>query len=99
MATARGDEPEPFASVPFFWSDQYEHRVQFVGRAHGGDDVRVVTGEPGTGPFVALYGWQGRLRGALGLSMPKLVMRCRQMVAERLPLDDAVERTAALAAG
>ncbi|MFM8311111.1 MAG: NAD(P)/FAD-dependent oxidoreductase [Ilumatobacteraceae bacterium] len=99
LAMARGDEPEPFASVPFFWSDQYEHRVQFVGRARGGDDVRIVTGKPGIGPFVALYGWQGRLRGALGISMPKLVMRCRQMVAERLPLDEAVERTAALAAG
>lgn len=99
IAASLGNEPEPFASVPFFWSDQYEHRVQFVGRAHGGDEVRVVTGEPGTGPFMALYGWQGRLRGALGLSMPKLVMRCRQMVADRLPFDEALARAAELAAG
>jgi NADPH-dependent 2,4-dienoyl-CoA reductase/sulfur reductase-like enzyme len=99
LAAARGDEPEPFASVPFFWSDQYEHRVQFVGRAHGGDEVRVVAGEPGSGPFMAMYGWQGRLRGALGLSMPKLVMRCRQMVADRLPFDEAVARAGEIAAG
>ena len=99
LAAARGDEPEPFASVPFFWSDQYEHRVQFVGRAHGGDEVRVVAGEPSSGPFMAMYGWQGRLRGALGLSMPKLVMRCRQMVADRLPFDEAVARAGEIAAG
>lgn len=99
LAVAAGGEPEPFSSVPFFWSDQYDDRIQFVGRAHGGDEVRIVAGDPGTGPFTALYGWRGRLRGALGLTMPKLVMRCRQMVAERLPFDEAVARARELAAG
>ncbi|MFZ9628818.1 MAG: NAD(P)/FAD-dependent oxidoreductase [Ilumatobacteraceae bacterium] len=95
LLLAAGDEPtEPFSSVPFFWSDQYDQRVQFVGRAHGGDEVRVIAGTPGDGPFTALYGWQGRLRGALGLTMPKLVMRFRQLVAEQTPLDDAVARAA-----
>ena len=94
LRTARGEPAEPFASVPFFWSDQYDQRVQFVGRAHGDDDVQVVAGTPGDGPFTALYGWQGRLRGALGLTMPKLVMRFRQLVAEQTPFDEALARAA-----
>jgi hypothetical protein len=31
--------------------------------------------------------------------MPKLVMRCRQMVADRLPFDEAVARAGEIAAG
>lgn len=96
LRTARGDQAEPFAAVPFFWSDQYDQRIQFVGRAHGGDDVAVIAGQPGAGPFAALYGWQGRLRGALGVSMPKLVMRFRTLVAEQASWDDALARAAEL---
>lgn len=96
LRTARGEAAEPFSTVPFFWSDQYDQRIQFIGRAHGGDDIRVIAGEPGNGPFAALYGWQGRLRGALGLSMPKLVMRFRTMVAEKASWDAALERAAEL---
>jgi len=93
---ARGETPEPFRTVPFFWSDQYDQRIQFIGRAHGGDDIRVIAGTPGDGPFAALYGWQGRLRGALGVSMPKLVMRFRPLVAEQASWEAALARAAEL---
>ena len=51
--------------MPFFWSDQYDARIQFVGRASGDDDVEIVHGSIADGRFVALYGRDGRLRGAL----------------------------------
>lgn len=96
LRAASGEAPVPFTTVPFFWSDQYDQRIQFVGRAHGDDDVHVIAGTPGDGPFAALYGWQGRLRGALGLSMPKLVMRFRTLVAEQASWDAALARAAEL---
>lgn len=96
LRVARGEQGVPFTTVPFFWSDQYDQRIQFIGRAHGGDDIRVIAGTPGDGPFAALYGWQGRLRGALGLSMPKLVMRFRTLVAEQVSWDAALARAAEL---
>ena len=71
--------PTPYAPVPFFWSDQFDSRIQFVGRAHGDDEVRVVAGDL-DGSFVALYGHGGRLRGVLGVNMPKPVMRCRKLL-------------------
>ena len=71
LAAAAGGPAAPYAPVPFFWSDQYDARIQFLGRAGRDDEVRVVTGPSRTGGFVALYGRAGRLRGVLGLSLPQ----------------------------
>ncbi|MCU1399026.1 MAG: ferredoxin reductase [Acidimicrobiales bacterium] len=90
LAVASGSEPEPYSAVPFFWSEQYGARIQFIGRAAGDDDVRIVKGSVADRAFVALYGKHGRLRGALGLSMPKPLMQCRKLLLERLSFDDAL---------
>ena len=97
LAVARGDEPVPYAAVPFFWSDQFDSRIQFVGRAHGGDEVHVFAGST-DGAFAALYGWQGRLRGVLGVSMPKMVMPFRALIAAGASWDEALAKAAALTA-
>ena len=81
--------------MPFFWSDQFESRIQFVGRAHGDDEVHVFAGST-DGSFAALYGWQGRLRGVLGVSMPKMVMPFRTLLAAKASWDEALEKAAAL---
>ncbi|MEQ1701637.1 MAG: FAD-dependent oxidoreductase, partial [Ilumatobacteraceae bacterium] len=52
LAVARGEQPAPFVSVPFFWSDQFDSRIQFVGRAHGDDEVHVFAGST-DGAFAA----------------------------------------------
>jgi NADPH-dependent 2,4-dienoyl-CoA reductase/sulfur reductase-like enzyme len=95
LAVARGEQPEAYVSVPFFWSDQFESRIQFVGRAHGGDDIHVFAGST-DGAFAALFGWEGRLRGVLGVSMPKMVMPFRALIAQRASWDEALEKAAAL---
>jgi NADPH-dependent 2,4-dienoyl-CoA reductase/sulfur reductase-like enzyme len=85
----------PYAPVPFFWSDQYDTRIQFVGRAHGEDVVKVVHGSVEERKFVALYGRDGRLVGALGMSMPKQLMPYRKPLAARMSWDDALAEAAA----
>ena len=89
VAVASGEPPTPYAPVPFFWSDQFESRIQFVGRAHGDDQVHLFAGSV-DGSFAALYGYDGRLRGALGVSMPKMVMPFRALIAARATWDEAV---------
>ena len=89
LAVAAGREPSPYETVPFFWSDQYDRRIQFLGRAHGDDEVRVVAGSLDD-KFVALYGHGGRLRGVLAMSMPKLLMPFRQLLTDRISWDDAL---------
>jgi NADPH-dependent 2,4-dienoyl-CoA reductase/sulfur reductase-like enzyme len=99
LATEAGlvdDEPQEYAAVPFFWSDQYDHRIQFLGRAGGVGDgaadqvVRVVIGSVDERSFVALYGSAGRLRGVLGLNRPRQTMPYRKLLEDRVGFDDAL---------
>ena len=96
VAVAAGEAAEPYSAVPFFWSEQYGKRIQFIGRAAGDDEVRIVKGSVDDRAFLALYGKHGRLRGALGLAMPKPLMQCRKMLLDRFSFDDAVEAALAL---
>ena len=91
LAVIRGATPSAYQAVPFFWSDQFDSRVQFIGRAHGDDEVRVIAGDVG-GHFAALYGYCGRLRGVLGVNMPKVVMPYRRLIAAGISWDDALAR-------
>ena len=96
LAVARGEAATPYEAVPFFWSDQFESRIQFVGRAHGDDDIHVFTGET-HGNFAALYGFEGRLRGVLGVNMPRLVMPFRALLAAKATWPEALEKAQSLA--
>lgn len=94
LAEADGRPTEPYAPVPFFWSEQYDHRIQFLGRASPDDEVRVVAGSVDDRKFAALFGRDGHLRGVLGLDMPRQVMPFRQHLLGRLGWDDALELAA-----
>ena len=99
LASLGGGAGTPYAPVPFFWSDQGRHRIQFLGRSAttGGDRVEVVVGDPAEHRFLALYGRGDRLWGALGVNAPKLVMPYRRLLDEAASWDDAgrVQRDAA----
>jgi NADPH-dependent 2,4-dienoyl-CoA reductase/sulfur reductase-like enzyme len=90
LAEATGQRTAPYAPVPFFWSDQYDRRIQFLGRASGDDEVQVVSGSVVARQFVALYGSGGRLRGVLGLNAPKQVMPFRSLLLDRITWEDAL---------
>lgn len=85
-----GDAAEPFAPVPFVWSDQYDVKIQVVGRVRADDEVTVVHGSLDERRFVALFGRGSRLTGALGFSRPRQVMQYRRMIEERAAYEDAV---------
>jgi NADPH-dependent 2,4-dienoyl-CoA reductase/sulfur reductase-like enzyme len=79
-------EREPFAPVPYFWSDQYNVKIQFVGVAGPDDEFTVLDGSLADRKFVAGFGRNGRLVGALAFSMPRQLMQYRAAIAERAPL-------------
>ena len=54
----------PYAAVPFFWSDQYDCKLQLIGAPAAGDATRVVEGAFGERRFVMLFEREGRLTGA-----------------------------------
>jgi NADPH-dependent 2,4-dienoyl-CoA reductase/sulfur reductase-like enzyme len=90
LALGSGEPMQPYAPVPFFWSDQFEHRIQFLGHAMPGDEVRVVAGSIAEGKFLALYGSEGRLHGALGVNAPRWVMPTRKLLMEQTSWEDAL---------
>jgi NADPH-dependent 2,4-dienoyl-CoA reductase/sulfur reductase-like enzyme len=69
-----------FGPVPYFWSDQYGTKIQFVGRT--GPEVRVVEGSLADDRFVAAYGRDGRLVGAVTFNRPARAMAFRSMIAD-----------------
>jgi NADPH-dependent 2,4-dienoyl-CoA reductase/sulfur reductase-like enzyme len=93
LSEAGGGTPTPYAPVPFFWSDQARHRIQFLGRAavDGDDDtVEVAVGSPDEHRFVTLYGRRGRLWGVLGVNCPRLVMPYGKLLADAVSWEDAL---------
>lgn len=96
LARLRGEEPQPFVTVPFFWSDQFEARIQFLGRATATSQVDVVAGDPAEGKWCAIYSEGDRLTGVLGVSMPKLVMPARALLQKETSRAEALAHFAAV---
>jgi NADPH-dependent 2,4-dienoyl-CoA reductase/sulfur reductase-like enzyme len=86
-----GDEPgEPYAPLPYFWSDQYDRKIQLSGWCGPADDIEFVAGGPAEERFVAFIGRQGRLIGVLGMNMAARVARWGRLVDEGTGWDDAL---------
>ena len=79
-----------FTPVPWFWSDQYDRKIQLAGRVRGDDEVRVVTGSVEERRFAAIYGRAGRITGVLGFNRPRHVMRYRSLIEQRASFDEAL---------
>ena len=80
----------PFTPVPWFWSDQYDRKIQLAGRVRGDDEVRVVTGSVDERRFAAIYGRAGRIVGVLGFNRPRHVMRYRALIEQGASFDEAL---------
>jgi NADPH-dependent 2,4-dienoyl-CoA reductase/sulfur reductase-like enzyme len=91
----RGDDCEPFTTVPFVWSDQYDVKIQSAGRFGGDDRMEIVHGTLDDERFVALFERSGRVSGVLAFSQPRRLMQYRRMIAERATFDAALEFAAA----
>ncbi len=88
------DEAQPFAPVPYVWSDQYDTKIQMLGRIKSGDDVRVVHGSYEEGRFVALAGRAGRLVGVLAFNEPRKLVGWRRPIKARSTWAEALAQAA-----
>ena len=86
-----GDGPaEVYDPVPWFWSDQYDRKIQLAGLSGAAYDVEVVHGSTDERRFVALYGLHGRVTGVLGFNRPRHVMQLRQLVHDSVGWEDGL---------
>ena len=70
---------EPYAEVPWFWSDQYDLNMQYVGHASEWDEV-VLRGDVASRKFAAFYLKDGRLRATMAVSRPKEIAASRKLI-------------------
>lgn len=61
----------PFVGVPYFWSDQYDKRIQGYGSFPPDAEIVIAHGDPYEGRFVARYVQDNRITGVLAWNMPK----------------------------
>jgi NADPH-dependent 2,4-dienoyl-CoA reductase/sulfur reductase-like enzyme len=80
----------PYRTVPYFCSDWYDGRIQFVGVPQA-EEVRVVEGGPDAGRCVALYREGDRLIGALTINGQLVIMKYRALIMKRTAWRDALE--------
>jgi NADPH-dependent 2,4-dienoyl-CoA reductase/sulfur reductase-like enzyme len=74
---------EPFAPPTYFWSDQYDVKIQYVGRARPGDRMVLAEGSIDERRFVAVYLRGERVVAALALNRPARIVAWQQRVASR----------------
>lgn len=79
-------KPESYRMVPWFWSDQYDLKLQMVGVSTGADSV-VIRGDLNGRNFAAFHLKEGRLISADTVSRPQDFMLAKKMVASQMALD------------
>jgi NADPH-dependent 2,4-dienoyl-CoA reductase/sulfur reductase-like enzyme len=88
VAAMLGKEVPAAVSVPYFWSDQYDVKIQCLGDPEATDTVHIV--EDDGRKFLAFYERDGVVAGVVGGGMPGKVMKVRSKIAAGAPIADVL---------
>ncbi len=80
-----------YSQVPWFWSDQYDLKLQIAGLSEGYDDV-VIRGNPAERSFACLYLKDSRLIAIDAINAPRDFVQSKPIIAAGKPI--ATERLA-----
>ena len=83
-----GQDAPAAVTVPYFWSDQYDVKIQCLGEPEATDTVHVV--EDDGRKFLAFYERDGVVAGVVGGGMPGKVMKVRAKIAAGAPISDVL---------
>lgn len=73
-----------YEPIPYFWTDQFDAKIQVHGAIGIDATPEVVEGDIAKRRFVATYRTDGRVTGVLGWNMPKQTRLCRQEIVDDL---------------
>ena len=82
-------KPATHDHVPWFWSDQYDVKLQIAGLSEGYDQT-VVRGDPGTGSFALYYMAGGELLAVDAINSMRDFMNGKKWLADRKRPDPAL---------
>lgn len=83
-----GLEQPALVVVPYFWSDQYDVKIQCLGEPEADDTVHLVSDDGRK--FLAYYSRDGVLVGVVGGGMPGKVMKARSKIAAGAAIADVL---------
>ena len=81
VAKAITGDAQPYAATPWFWSNQYDLKLQTVGLS-GGHDQAVLRGDPASRSFSVLYLKNGKLIASDSVNAIKDYVQARKLVEE-----------------
>lgn len=81
VAKAITGDPQPYQATPWFWSNQYDLKLQTVGLSAGHDQT-VLRGDPATRSFAVLYLRGGKLIACDAVNSVKDYVQARKLVEE-----------------
>ena len=76
---------QSYCQVPWFWSDQYDLKLQIAGLSRGYDDV-VIRGNPAKRSFSCLYLQEGHLIAVDAINAPRDFVQSKPLIEKRTPL-------------
>jgi 3-phenylpropionate/trans-cinnamate dioxygenase ferredoxin reductase subunit len=79
-------QKKPYDTVPWFWSDQYDLKLQVVGLSEGYDTV-ALRGTPDSRSFLAFYLKDGVILAVDSINRSREFMISKKLVAERVRAD------------
>jgi 3-phenylpropionate/trans-cinnamate dioxygenase ferredoxin reductase subunit len=88
-ASVLNGDPKPYNAVPWFWSDQYQLKLQSVGLSQGHDAVVIRPARTPDG-FVAFYLQAGRMIAADCVNSVLEFNLAKRLVTEKTPVDAAM---------
>jgi NADPH-dependent 2,4-dienoyl-CoA reductase/sulfur reductase-like enzyme len=77
-------DSEPFAPLPYFWTDQYKTKIQVHGHLPEGSAAAIEEGSPDDGKFVAVYQKDDRPVAVLGWNAPARLPAYRKLLLDTL---------------
>ncbi len=78
--------PRPYAEIPWFWSDQYDLKLQIAGLSRPTDQA-VVRGDTADRKFSVVYLRDGRFVAIDAINQPRDFMQARKLLQEERVLD------------
>lgn len=80
---------EPYAQIPWFWSDQYDLKLQIVGFSSRSEQA-VIRGEPDSRSLAVFFLDQGRLTACYAINSPREFMLSKKLIALKARPDPAL---------
>ena len=91
LLESRGEVPEPFAPVPYFWSDQHGLSIMASGITAPRDEFRLAHGTLESNRFAAIYGLRGYLTGVVAVGWPRMLRRYQGLIRRQASWEEALE--------